>query len=144
MPLLHERAVPENSEPILSSNPDGDFVQVRQSKVTGMARCAMFKCPLDGEDRVVTSLVKALEGLGCVKLVHTLAEARDILGQKAKTVVYELPVENTGLRYVKGPPGPGILMVHPNDVGGYIRVGDYLGVMLLAVDRTLVLFNGVA
>jgi len=153
IPAMEERDVPENVEPILSTNMRGDFLMVKRGTL-GNARYAFFKCPPALEGAVVTRLFETLGNLASVSgwsnVFGTVLEAVDAMRLTPfapKTIVIPTPDELPegvatsiqGLQVVTAPlpQGCGLVATQPTSLGVYTRVGDHLGLQLYNVSRTL-------
>ena len=169
-PVLAERALGFELEPLVVSNARGQLVPTKVSRARGVARVGLFECPLQGEGAFLLKAFNALWEIsaasGWRNRCSSLAEASAKMQSEPKTIIvpYGLVQELSTLTrdeadalmrangYVtKGaqqilvgelPAGSAIVAGAPEQVGYYTRIDERLGVMLTQADRTLMLVRG--
>lgn len=168
VPIMLEREVLPQDAPILSSNRSGEFVQVGISR-EGFARYAFFPCPLDKEPEVVARLHRTLVTRGQAKatvaeavgtlpippqaLILPIGDVHQALGKgiSEEDIHVQMIKQNhvavvNGLRIVASPgltSGQAIVAASPAATGTYTRIGDFLGIQLLQVLKTIVAVGNV-
>lgn len=162
VPIMLERNLPEDSDPCLVTTTRGDFVVTRRSR-EGVFRFAFFRCPPETEPEVTSrlfeSLIQLSTGLGWSNRFEDLPSAmkafdrfeyssRSVILSKGLAAQYlGQEVQEGQVSYNKGmqvlvaplPEGCAIVAAPPPSLGVYTRVGDYLGLQLMAVDQRLLL-----
>lgn len=172
IPAIHEREVGSDEGPFISTNARGTFVEVRRSSERGVARYGFSEVPLANEPELVGALFDFLwqhdstvrcnsiqAGIdrvqGAASLMVPLALLSEACGQTVRPEEAEkmmsvqgFVTEVNGLRVLAStglPDDAAIVAAPPGELGCYTRVGDWLGVFLKSVDRTMALVrDGVA
>lgn len=167
VPMMLERSVIPEHEPLVVSNTRGSFVQTRRTK-EGTARYAFFECRLEDEGSVLGRLFSAMQSVASTPgWPSTAASVSEALARfpLAKSIVLSeslvakmlgdaYPLDQVRalmglqgyLAIVEGrqvlahasiPQGCAIVTASPQALGVYTRVGDYLGLQLLNVRQTI-------
>jgi hypothetical protein len=158
VPALSERGVVDGLDPILVTNARRGFVVTRKNR-EGMARFGFSPCTLEEEPALLVDLVYRVASLsvehGWVNRFKSVGEAIDSMSVsrfKPKNLV--LPrgmvsrfTDDEGVQHgkVEGlqllstdlPDKCAILTADSPALGVYTRVGDYIGLQLYNVDKTL-------
>lgn len=162
VPVMHERAVDAGVVPMLVTSTRGKLVATRPF-APGFARCGIFPCPRENEPEVFTALRKSLQetsaangwGNRCTSIQAARARLEQS-GRRVRSIVLakaDLPGIGVALEdaeklmAIQGyvtlhgstqtlvadlPAGHGLVV---SDAAGlYMRVDDFLGLMLLNVD----------
>lgn len=162
VPALLERDLPDGSDPILSTNARGSFVFTHRNS-EGFARYGFSQVPLESEPLLLGSLVETLYNSDQVRKYTSLGEAFTALEgfslAPANLILAEMlvPLFSTDrlgvpyqkfekVRVLRAPqselkPGVALLVSSPESLGVYTRVGDYLGIQLFNIHRTIALVS---
>lgn len=162
VPAMSERGVPEGLDPVLVTNARCHFVVTRRN-LEGLARFGFSKCDLEGEPILLSTLIADMCGLiverGWSNLSDSVEGAIQLMGSsgvKPKNLV--LPrgmlsrftgsdgvtqgrVDGVQLLSSDLPPGFALLTADAPALGVYVRVGDYVGIQLYNVDKTMVVID---
>ena len=163
VPIMQERAVTHNVEPVLVTNTRGEWIQSRMSSNNDV-RCGLFPCSPMDETVVFHRLLATIQAGGWCKRCSSVSEAlkqipgagehptaivisqEDLKGigleedQAEKLMQYQGFISRQGnLTTLVGPLPSGQSLVVAHDVGLYIRVDEYLGLMLFRADTNLIL-----
>ncbi len=167
VPMMMERDVELKQSPFLVTNTRGNFVPSPRGK-DGKGRYGFFHCPVADEGNLLPLLQVNLETMarapGWPTPAATVSEAVKRL-VKPCSIILSDPLIATicgegftpdhvatlmkiqghiaivdGMQILAGAlrPGSALVTVEPEDLGVYTRVGDYLGIQLFDVRRTIV------
>lgn len=158
IPAMSERGVVDGLDPILVTNARGSFATTHKNR-EGMARFGFSPCTLEGEPELLTVLMRQVLNLaierGWGNHFSSVGEAVDFMNNsrfKPKNLV--LPrgvvsrftdadgvqhgkVEGLQLLSTDLPNKCAILTTDAPALGVYVRVGDYVGLQLYNIDKTL-------
>lgn len=159
---MSERGVSDGLDPILVTNARRGFVITHKNR-EGMARFGFSPCTLEEEPLVLASLVEHLLGFstscGWSNRFESVREAIDFMSKskfKPKNLILPRGVisrftDSEGVQFgkVEGlqllssnlPDRTAILMADAPALGVYVRVGDYIGLQLYNVDKTMVVIE---
>lgn len=162
IPAMSERGVADGLDPILVTNARRGFVVTHKNK-EGMARFGFSPCTLDEEPLMFRALVEQLLSLsvsrGWVNRFDSVGGAVDFMAGsrfKPKSLVLPRGVISRfsgsdgvqvgkvhGLQLLSSdlPEKTAILMTDAPALGVYVRVGDYVGLQLYNVDKTMVVIK---
>lgn len=170
IPAFRERDVEREAEPFLATNMRGTFVEVARSKTRGTVRHSFSECPLDQEGALVAELYRVLSERPWAVRCNTIAEATSrILEPRSLVVPFTLlekacgesvsvedaekmmmlqghVTEVSGMRVMMAPlpDDAALVAAAPPLLGFYTRIGDWLGLLLQGLDRTMVVVHGLA
>lgn len=158
VPALSERGVVDGLDPILVTNARNGFVVTRKNR-EGMARFGFSLCTLEEEPALLAGLVQQVVSLsvqgGWSNRFNSVGEAIDSMRDsrfKPKNLILPRGVlsrftDEDGVQHgkIEGlqllstdlPDRCAILVADAPALGVYTRVGDYLGLQLYNVDKTL-------
>jgi hypothetical protein len=158
VPAMSERGVPDGLDPILVTNARGEFVVTKKNR-EGMARFGICPCSLEAEPVLFSALVQHLQRMSIERAWSNHFESvgaavRFMSGSRFKPKSLVLPrgvisrftdsdgvnhgsVEGIQLLSTDLPNKLAILTTDAPALGVYVRVGDYVGLQLYNVDRTL-------
>jgi hypothetical protein len=157
IPVMSERFVPPEAEPLLATTARGRFIRTPRNQ-EGMARYGIFPCPLEEEPLLLGRLHEALwecsEAEGWANRFSTVGEALDFMRASPyapkilvlpESVLAQWGAQETIVGELEGmlvlsstlPVGMALLTAHPASVGVYTRVGDHLGLQLTGVNHTV-------
>ena len=158
IPAMSERGVADGLDPILVTNARGGFVTTHKNR-EGMARFGFSPCTLEQEPALLSALLQQILHLsverGWGNRFGSVGSAVDFMKAsrfKPKSLV--LPrgvisrftddegaqhgkVEGLQLMSTDLPDKCAILVTDAPALGVYVRVGDYVGLQLYNVDKTL-------
>lgn len=162
IPAMSERGVADGLDPILVTNARRGFVVTRKNR-EGMARFGFSPCILEEEPLVLSALANQVRELakthGWSNTFDSVGAAIDFMsGSKFKPKNLILPrgvihrftnSDGTQVGRVGGlqllssdlPSKMAILTTDAPALGVYVRVGDYIGLQLYNVDKTLVVIE---
>jgi hypothetical protein len=162
VPVMSEREVPPEAEPMLVTTARGGFLQTRRNR-EGMARFGFSVCPLESESTLLGRLYSALGSLSegsnwgnrfssapaAIEYMQAspfkpknLVVSEDLVS-RFSTETGEL-VGNIGdirVLSAKLPMGGALLFTAPTALGVYVRIGDNLGLQLYNVRQTVVVIK---
>jgi hypothetical protein len=158
IPAMSEREVPDGLDPILVTNAHGRFVFTKKNR-EGMARFGIFPCSLEEEPVLLSALACYIQGVSIERAwsnhFESVGAAVEFMrGSRFKPKSLVLPrgvvsrftdSEGVALGSIEGikllstdiPNKFAILTTDAPSLGVYIRVGDYVGLQLYNVDKTL-------
>jgi len=158
VPAMSERGVADGLDPILVTNARRGFVITHKNK-EGLARFGFSPCTLEEEPLVLRALVEHLliflVSRGWANRFNSVGGAVDFMnGSRFKPKNLVLPrgvisrftdsdgvqvgkVEGLQLLSSDLPEKTAILMADAPALGVYVRVGDYIGLQLYNVDKTM-------
>jgi len=166
-PTIHERDVTVDGSPFLVTNARGTFVLTRR-RSDGVGRSGFSPCSITGERVLLAELYRMLGAMGREhgwnNTAPTIAEARARLAEPRQVVVSDAllqevgggelsaedigrlmttqgyVIETDGLRVLAGGlPAGAMVLGSPATTGFYTRSGDWLSIMVLRADRSIVL-----
>lgn len=167
VPMMMERDAEAKHAPFLVTNTRGQFVLSPRSR-EGKARYAFFSCEIQDEPKLLPSLYATLlshsRTPGWPNAAGTVSEAMGRLAAPGSIILATSLVQSicgdgftaeqiATLMRVQGhvaivngvqvlaadlPVDSALVTAQPEDLGVYTRVGDYLGVQLFDVRRTIV------
>ena len=169
IPFMHERVFEQDSNPVLVINSKGSFVVSRPS-YEGAFRCAFHECPIEDEGIVLRSLYQTLVELSslhqwnirCTSVQESVGRLRStgfdpksiVLSANSLPELIGVDIKQTEVRSgyladIDGvrmftsdlPERTAIIFGSPVMAGVYVRVQDYLGLMLLRVDRSIMVVS---
>jgi hypothetical protein len=162
VPALSERGVADGLDPILVTNARRGFV-VTQKNNEGLARFGFSPCTLEEEPLVLSALAHQVRELartyGWSNTFDSVGSAVDSMNDsrfKPKNLILPRGVihrftnsDATQVGKVEGlqllssdlPSNMALLTTDAPALGVYVRVGDYLGLQLYNVDKTLVVIE---
>jgi hypothetical protein len=157
IPVMSERVVPPESEPLLVTTSRGGFVLTRRSH-EGLARYGFFPCPLEEEPLLLGRFYEALwafsEAQGWHNRFGSVGEALEVMRASSyppkvltlpESLVARMGAQGTTVGELEGvhvlssalPEGTALLTAHPVSVGVYTRVGDHLGLQFTSVSQAV-------
>jgi hypothetical protein len=158
VPAMSERGVADGLDPILVTNARGQFVTTHKNK-EGMARFGFSPCTLEEEPSLLTTLVRqtliltiergwgnrfdsvgdAIESMRASRFKpRSLVLPRGVISRFTdEEGVQHGRVEGLQLMSTDLPDKCAILVTDAPALGVYVRVGDYVGLQLYNVDKTL-------
>lgn len=169
IPAMMEReALYKNADPVLGSGSRGQFLVTPQTR-DGFYRYALSPCPFETENGILAQLHETVwnEGVrrGWSNRAPTVLAGLKVMkdfGLIPKSIVIplslaatfcppEIEVEEGQISSVGGvsvlvgplPEGSALIAAEPALVGVYTRIGDYLGLQLYGVSKTLVVVRDV-
>lgn len=159
VPVMSDREVPPEAEPMLVTNARGGFVPTRRNH-EGFARFGISACPLESEPVLLGRFYGALASLSsCSKWPNRFSSANEAIGAmqattyKPKTLVVSeslisqfttdesgvLVGNIDGIKVLSAnlPIGGALLFTNPTLLGVYVRIGDHLGLQFYNVRQTV-------
>jgi hypothetical protein len=166
IPVMHERAVASTVAPLLVTNTRGKLVPSRPFP-SGEARCGIFPCPHDSEPALLRQLLDSIQEISaargwvnrctsiqaaCVQMEQSRKHVRSIIIAKADLSSIGVDLESAEkLMALQGyvtlhgstqtlmadlPSGRGLVV--SADAGLYVRIDEFLGLMLFNADRSVI------
>lgn len=168
-PVLHERKVGADTDPVLVTNARGVLMPTKASS-SALLRCGLFPCEPDDEDKLFVGLYQTLRitshAQGWQNRCATIADAvarmrKEQLEPKtvvvSEAVVRKLKIDPKEARRIQGvqgyvtthqglqaliadlPESSALVVAAPAQAGVHVRVDDHVGIMLMRVNRAFML-----